>query len=258
MPDAVVPGYVEGQYLDVQSLLDEQPLCTELRIYTVRKAELGKLRGLDRLPLKSLELRWLSSPDLTDVPLPVSLVDLMIWHSSKLRSLKGLEAAPNIENLILEDNAPLDDATAISHLKNLRSLSIQGGFSSQQKLASLDAIEGLPIERLTLRAIAGADLDLSPVARLKKLHELDLHGPNFDPGELAKVAAAHPWFLDQLLQLSDYPLGGMGCKKCGGVQKEMFLRRKKFLRCPTCDENGIRREVQGFLELVDEARRSSA
>ena len=123
-----------------------------------------------------------------------------------------------------------------------------------QKLSNLDAIEGLPIEKLTLRAVAGADVDLSPVARLKNITVLDIHGPNFAPEELAKVAAAHPWFLEQLLDLKDYPLSGMNCKKCGGVQKEMFLRRKKFLWCPNCNQSGIDRVLDEFKGLVRQAK----
>ncbi len=224
-----MPDHIEGEQLNIPSLLQERPLRTELAIYTVHKAHLYKLAGLDGLPLESLELRWLSAPDLTPVPFPPALSTLMVWHCSKLRSLKGLEVVSQLQHLVLEDNAPLEDATALSALKDLKSLSITGGFTSQQKVSSLDAISGLPIERLTLRAIAGGELDLSVVADLPNLKELDVHGPNFAPKELAKVAAVHPWFLDQLLDLEDYTLPGMKCKTCGGSQKQLFLRRKKYL-----------------------------
>ena len=243
-------AFVEGKNLNVDELLREQPQRSQLAIYTVRKSELDKLNGLNRLPLTSLELRWLSSADLTPVQFPSELQNLMVWHSSKLRSLEGISAAPNLMNLVLEDNGPLENTTQLSVLKNLRTLSITGGFTSIQKIASLDAIEGLPIEKLTLRAVAGANLDLSPIARLPNIRELDIHGPNFAPEELAKVAAAHPWFHEQLLDLDDYAMPGMRCKKCGGIQKEMFLRRKKFLWCPSCNQSGIDRVLDRFNELV--------
>ena len=249
-------SHIEGRYLDIPSLLSEVPKPESLAIYTVRKSELGRLELLDKLPLTSLELRWISVEDLAQVPLPKSLKSLMIWHCSKLRSLDGLEKAPKLENLSLEDNAPLEDATAIASLKNLKSLSIMGGFTSEQKISSIDAVADLPIERLTLRAIAGGELDLSPVAGLSKLKELDMHGPNFAAEELAKVAAAHPWFLDQLLDLEDYRLPGMKCRKCGGTQKKMFLRRKKFLWCPACNQAGIDRLLGEFMELVEKQRKS--
>ena len=246
--------YIEGKDLDMAVLLGEQPLRTELAIFTVHKRDIAKLRGLDQLPLTSLGLRWISAPDLTEVPLPAGLKDLNVWHCSKLRSLDGLEQAAGLERLLLEDNAPLEDASALAALTRLKDLTIQGGFTAQQKVTSLAAIEGLPIERLGLRAIAGGDLDLSPVARLERLKELDLHGPNFAREELAKICAAHPWFYEQLLDLEDYTLPGMRCKTCGGKQKQMFLRRGKFLMCPSCDRAGIKRAFAGFDRLVEAAR----
>lgn len=247
--------YIEGKDLDVQSLLAEAPRPTELSIFTVRNKDLHKLHRLDELPLKILGLRWISAPDLREVPLPKSLTDIAIWHCSKLRSLEGLEQAPNLKSLVLEDNAPLENSGAIGTLKKLETLYIQGGMVSLQKINNLDAIEGLPIKLLGVRGIQGSHIDLSPVARLPYLRELDIHGPNFRPEELAKVAAAHPWFLDQLLDLADYKLGGMRCKNCNGLQKQMFLRRKKFLRCPKCDASEIQKAIDGFLQLVEQAHR---
>ncbi|MCV0424447.1 MAG: hypothetical protein K5905_03160 [Roseibium sp.] len=80
---------------------------------------------------------------------------------------------------------------------------------------------------MTLIAVDGGSLDLAPVARLPHLESLDLHGPNFAPDELAKVAAAYPWFLNQLMKLPDYPIDGMACKKCGNRKKELFIKGKK-------------------------------
>ena len=245
---------IEGKQLHVPSLLAENPQRRELAIFTVHHRDLERMKGLDRLPLTSLGLRWISAPDLKRVPLPGTLRDLAIWHCSKLRSLDGLEAAADLRTLVLEDNGPLEDAGALAGLKHLSTLSIQGGFVSKQKILSLEALEGLPIRNLTLRAVQAGGVDLSPVARLSQLERLDIHGPNFDPAELAKVAAAHPWFLDQLLDLEDYGLKGMKCKKCNGTQKQMFLRRKKFLWCPKCDEKGLQRTIEGFLDLVEKAR----
>ena len=246
--------YIEGKDLDMAALLGEAPQRTELAIFTVHNRDLPKLQGLEKLPLTSLGLRWISAPYLRDVPLPPGLKDLNIWHCSKLKSLAGLEQASGLERLLLEDNAPLEDAGALSALTQLKDLTIQGGFTAQQKVTSLAGIEGLPIEKLSLRAIAGGDLDLSPVARLKHLKELDLHGPNFAREELAKVCAAHPWFYEELLDLKDYTLPGMRCKKCGGRQKEMFLRRGKFLMCPFCDAGAIERALAGFDGMVEAAR----
>ena len=247
-------NYIEGKDLDMAALLAERPPRKELAIFTVHNRELGRLEGLDQLPLTSLGLRWISAPDLRQVPLPPGLESLAIWHCSKLRSLDGIEQARGLKQLVLEDNAPLEDASALAALTSLAELSIQGGFTAQQKVTSLAGISDLPIAKLTLRAIAGGDLDLTPVARLKKLEALDLHGPNFARQELAKVCAAHPRFYARLLDLKDYGLKGMRCKKCGGKQKEMFLRRGKFLMCPSCDRAAIERALSGFDRLVEAAR----
>lgn len=246
--------YIEGRDLDMAALLAEEPRRTELAIFTVHNKDLGRLAGLDQLPLTSLGLRWLSAPDLTQVPLPPGLQSLAIWHCSKLRSLDGIEQARGLKQLVLEDNAPLENAGALAELTCLTELSIQGGFTAQQKITSLAGIAKLPIEKLTLRAIAGGELDLSPVASLKKLKELDLHGPNFAREALAKVCAAHPWFYESLKDLKNYSLEGMRCKKCGGKQKEMFLRRGKYLMCPVCDKAAIERALAGFDQLVEAAR----
>lgn len=247
-------AHIEGQDLDIEKLVEEHPPRSELAIFTIRKADLAKLKGLDLLPLKTLGLRWMSAPDLTEVPFPKTLKELSVWHCSKLRSLNGLQEAENLEHLGLEDNGPLENLDAIGGLKNLTSLTIIGGFNALQKISSLKALEGLKIRRLILRAVAGSDLDLSPVAGLGHLEALDIHGPNFEPRELAKVAAAHPWFLEQLLDLEDYTLGGMNCAKCGGRQKQMFLKRKKFLRCPICDEAIMHRTIDEFVKLVESLR----
>ena len=118
-------SYIEGKDLNLETLINEEPQKSELAIYTIRKSELPKLQGLQHLPLQSLELRWLSSPDLTSVPLPATLENLMVWHSSKLKSLNGIEAAANLKSLVLEDNGPLEDLTSVSKLKNLMSYRLQ-------------------------------------------------------------------------------------------------------------------------------------
>ena len=73
----------------------------------------------------------------------------------------------------------------------------------------------------------------------------------------AKVAAAHPFVLKQLLDLEDYGLAdSMGlCGKCGTRKKQMFLKGRKFLWCPDCERKGIDRLLGQFAEAVEQARR---
>ena len=222
----------DAERLDIPDLAARMPEGSSLSIDTIRKSDLKRLKGLETLSLSFLGLRWLSAVDLTAVPLPATLKEIRVWHSNKLKSLNGVEAAPDLELLDLRENGPLEDATALRALPKLHTLSIAGGHSSLQNLASLDFLEELPIRHLTLIAVNGSSLDLDPVARLPHLEKLDLHGPNFVPDELAKVAAAYPWFLDQLMKLPDYPIEGMACKKCSGRKKELFIKGKKRALVP--------------------------
>lgn len=245
---------IEGKDLNIDNLSRAHPTLTELSLHNVRTAYLPKLADLEKLPLHSLGLRWFAGADLTALSFPPNLQHLTIWHSSKLRSLKGLEAAKALETLVLRDNGPLEDLSALRDLPALKTLSIEGGYGEPQKISTLAQLDGLPLRSLQLRAVKGVALDLTPLTHLPDLNELDLHGPNFDPAELAKVAAAHPWFYDQLRDLKDYPLQGMRCKKCGGVQKEMFLRGKKFLWCPICSKSGLQKVLDAFDAQVTAAR----
>lgn len=243
---------IEATKLDVAAL---PAGLTDLGIYTIRKADLHRLTGIERLPLKTLALRWLSARDLTDVPLPPTITGLSLWQSPKLRSLEGIEAAPNLTSLFLQDNGVLEDAAGLHHLPKLTALAIQGGMNDNQKIASLGFLDGMALEHLTLTAIQGADLDLGPVARMATLKEIDIHGRSFRPRELAKVAAAHPGFYAGLIELSEYPdFLGMRCKTCGGVQKQLFLRQVKFLWCPVCEATGLAKQLAKFARMVDAAR----
>ncbi len=242
-----------AERLDVDDLALRMPQGSSLSINTIRKSDLKRLRGLEKLPLAFLGLRWLSASDLTVIPMPPSVVELRIWHSNKLCSLIGIEAAPKLEQLALRENGPLEDASALRELPKLRSLSIEGGQTSLQQIASLDFLEGLPLQELVLIAVDGAELDLGPIARLPALTSLVITGAHFAPEELAKVAAAHPWFFDQLMDLPDCLISGTGCKKCRGSQKEMFLKGTKGLWCPVCSEAGLDKALDGFKALVEAA-----
>ena len=245
----------DAERLDVPYLAQRMPAGSSLSINTIRKSDLKRLKGLESLSLEFLGLRWLSAPDLTAVPLPPSLAELRIWHSPKLKSLSGIEAAPDLEQLDLRENGLLEDATALRNLPRLRTLSIEGGHTSLQKIANLDFLEGLPLQHLSLVAVDGASLDLGPVARLPELETLVLHGPSFSHQELAKLAAAHPWFYDQLTDLPDCSINGTTCKTCGGRQKMLFLKMVKGLWCPICDKKGLETALKAFDDLVADARR---
>ncbi|MEM9814396.1 MAG: hypothetical protein AAF913_17195 [Pseudomonadota bacterium] len=249
MGDTVI---LTGETFDLSRVPDSARV---LRLHTVRKAHLGKLAGLQDLPLRELELRWISAPDLEALPLPACLQTLKIWHSPKLRSLRGVERATALRTLVWTDTGTLEDAMPLAQVPEFRELRIEGGPGSSQKTADLAFLADLRLESLTLRGIAGASLDLSPVAALAEGTRIEIHGPSFKPEELAKVAAAHPPVLDDLMALRDYPPSlGLACKTCGGIRKELFLRGKKGLWCPVCEAKGLTAQLNAFRTLVEAAR----
>ncbi|SFI56556.1 hypothetical protein SAMN04488095_1246 [Jannaschia pohangensis] len=180
----------DGERLDLSTLGH----VTELSVNTIRKADLKRLRGLDALPLEALALRWLSASDLTVVPMPPGLRALRLWHSSKVKTLDGIEQAPGLMALDLRELGQPLDLLAVAGLRDLRRLSVQGGYGAGQRIVSLAPLSGLPIEDLTLMAVDGADLDLGPVTRMRALRKLTLTGTKLDPAGMAAIKAAHAWF----------------------------------------------------------------
>ncbi len=238
---------IEGSKLDVSALGD----IAGLSIQTIRKLELGKLQGLDGLQLKELELRWLSAADLTVVSFPKTLVSFRIWHSPKLKSLEGLETAENLKELYIRENGSPLDISALRALTKLEHLIIDGGYGDGNTLTGFDVLEGLPIEHLTMINIKGADLDLGPVARLPQLKELDLPTRLFPAEEVAKVAAAKPWYYEQLKDLPKAKSHFANpCKKCGQMPHELFLKGKKFLWCLDCQGARVAEHLADFDALV--------
>ncbi len=245
---------IEAAKLDTASLPSG---LTDLSIHTIRKSNFRRLEGLGSLPITALGLRWLSAQDLTAVPLPKGLKSLTLWQSPKIRTLAGIEQAPALETLHFEDNGILEDGSALGALPHLKALTIEGGMNAKQKLRSLDFLDGLNLNWIRLSGIEGADLSLAALTRMPNLTHIDIHARSFAPAEIARVAAAHPGFHEELLKLPDYPpFLGMRCKSCGGVQKEMFLRRVKFLWCPVCETEGIARQLKKFERMVDTTRAS--
>lgn len=227
----------------------------ELALYEVRKADLPRLAGLARVPLKVLELRWVTAPDFTAIPLPEGLEELEIWHSPKLKSCDGIGQAPGLQRLKWWDTGALEDGSALAGLPELRVLEIEGGMNAKQKVASFDFLRGLRLERLAMNGIAPAGLDVAPVLEMKSLRKVEVHGSDLDIDSVAALAARFPGVHRQIVELEDYPASlGMRCKACGGVQKMLRLRRRKFLWCPACEAEALGRVLADFERRVEAAR----
>lgn len=251
---------VWGEALDID-ILKALPRLEALQVYKIRTRDLPKVQALGDLPLKGLSLRFWPEPDLTAFRPPPGLETLTVWQSNKLLSLDGVEAARDLQVLVLNDNGKLQGLEPLTALRKLRLLSITGGIWNKQKTAGLGALAGLEaLRELQLRGIDGRGIDLAPVAQIPGLERLDLWARDFAMEEVAKVAAAYPWFLDQLLDLKDYGLrDSFGiCDKCDSTRKQMFLKGRKFLWCPNCDKKGLNRLLGLFQAAVEDARAAFA
>ena len=247
---------VWGEAVDVD-ILKTRPKLDVLEIYKIRTRDLAKIERLSELKLNHLSLRFWAEPDLTALRPPRGLKSLTVWQSNKLVRLDGIEAAAGIEQLFLNDNGRLQSLDPIRTLPNLSALYLTGGIWNKQKTDGLSALDGLQsLRRLQLRGIDGRGVDLTPVARLPNLERLDLWARDFALEEVAKVAAAHPMYLEELLALEDYALrDSYGiCAECNGTKKMMFLKRRKFLWCPVCEKAGLDRLISVFMAAVETAR----
>ncbi len=245
-----------GEAVDVD-ILKTLPKLESLEVYKIRPRDLPKVQRLGELRLEGLNLRFWSEPDLRGFRPPTGLKALTIWQSNKLVSLDGIESAAELEELALNDNGRLQSLAPLRSLPALTALYLSGGIWTKQETDGLEGIERLTgLRKLQLRGIDGRGVDLTPVARMASLEWLDLWARDFPMEEVAKVAAAHPFFLEQLLDLDDYPLrDSFGlCGKCGAMKKEMFLKGRKFLWCPDCDRKGLDRLLGIFADAVDQAR----
>ena len=248
---------VWGEAIDVD-ILKTLPKLEAIEVYKIRPRDLPKVQRLGELRLSGLSLRFWSEPDLTAFRPPAGLTELTIWQSNKLVSLEGIEAAADLETLALNDNGRLQSLEPLKALPYLTALYLSGGIWTKQETAGLDGLDHLEgLRRLQLRGIDGRGVDLTPVARMPKLEWLDIWARDFPMEEVAKVAAAHPFVLKQLLDLEDYGLRdsyGL-CGKCGTMKKVIFLKGRKMLWCPDCERKGLDRLLGLFNDAVEQARK---
>lgn len=242
---------VWGEAVDVD-ILKTLPRLETLNVYKIRSKDLPGVQRIGELSLKNLSLRFWPEPDLTVFNFPQGLETLTVWQSNKFVRLDGIQAAADLEILELNDNGRLESLEPIRALPKLHTLHLTGGIWTKQQTDGLEALAGLKTLRaLHLRGIDGRGVDLTPVTQLPNLELLDLWGRDFPMEEVAKVAAAHPMFLEQLLQMVDY---GDICKTCGGTKKLMFIRRRKAFWCPVCEKEGLDRLLAKFMNAVEQAR----
>jgi hypothetical protein len=249
--------WIDGTAKDF-SALREFVALKALRIYRLPRRNVPVLARC-RLPrLTTLSVRHADAEDFEFLSGFVTLDTLTVWQSPKLKRLDGIERLTRLTIIGLTELGAIESLAPLAALTGLRSLGLSGGMNTTQMLPSLAPLRTLTgLERLNLTAAKVSDGDLDPLCDLSGLTHLELPPRGFEPAEIARVAAAHPFWRRQLLQLQDFDqwAGTGGCKKCGTHRQVLFLRRKKLLWCPKCEGAKLAALVADFERLVEEKRR---
>jgi hypothetical protein len=122
---------------------------------------------------------------------------------------------------------------------------------SYSALTSLTALE-----RLMLLGVRPADLDLSSIAAMRHLHEVEISGvKEFTLEQFAGLAAALPHARGRTLQPCAHIPGWTPCQRCGGevvLLKGAPPRARKFL-CRTCHASLLAAHVAKWTAARDAA-----
>jgi hypothetical protein len=249
--------WVDGTARDFATLREFEAL-TSLRIYRLPRRHVPVLAACRWPALTTLSVRHADAGDLAFLGTLARLETLTVWQCPKLKRLDGIGRLTRLTALYFNDLGAIESLEPLAALTGLRTLALTGGIEKTQALPSLAPLKALGrLEQLHLTSAKVAGGDLGPLAELPRLARLELSPRCFEPAELARLAAAHPFFLRALLALPDFDTwdGAPGCKTCKGRRKVLFLRRKKLLWCPRCEGKKLQALLEGFERLVEETRR---
>ena len=194
--------WIDGTAKDFAALREFQR-CNGLQVYRLPRRHVPVLAGC-RLPrLTALSVRHADTGDLQFLAGFATLENLMVWQCPKLTRFDGLERLTRLRALALNDLGAIESLAPLAALTQLEALGLTGGVWTTQGLPSLQPLRALTkLERLNLVAAKVIDGDLGPLCDLKHLSQLELSPRNFEPAELARVAAAHPFWRRWLLDLA--------------------------------------------------------
>ena len=249
--------WVDGTAKDIAALREFEALAT-LRIYRLPRRHVPVLAACPLPRLTTLSVRHADAGDLEFLGGFAPLETLTVWQCPKLTRLDGIGRLTRLTSLYFNDLGTIESLAPLAALTGLRILALTGGIEKTQTLPSLAPLHALnQLEQLHLTSAKVIDGDLSPLADLRRLAQLELSPRYFEPDELARLAAAHPFYLRALLALPDFDTwnGAPGCKKCKSCRKVLFLRRKKLLWCPRCEGAKLAAQVVQFERLVEEKQR---
>ena len=157
---------------------------------------------------------------------------LKIQDCGALRTLDGADGLMGVKNLVISTPPTWDGSN--------RKIEID----SFAPLASLKSLE-----RLLLLGVRPKDLDLSTIAKMTHLEDVDIGGvPEFTIQHYARLAKALPHAEGRCLR-PYYEIKGVGfCKKCKGQQVLLNgapPRARKWL-CPVCNRKKIDEHVAAW------------
>jgi len=249
--------WVDGTAKDFAALREFEAL-TQLTLYRLPRRHVPVVAECRWPALTTLSVRHANAGDLEFLGKLATLETLTVWQCPKLKRLDGVERLKRLTSLYFNDLGAIESLEPLAALTRLRILALTGGIEKTQALPSLAPLRALrKLDQLHLTSATVAGGDLGPLAGLPRLARLELSPRNFEPDELARLAATHPFFLRALLALPDFDTwnGAPGCKTCKGGRKVLFLRRKKLLWCPRCEGKKLTALLEGFGRLVEEKRR---
>jgi hypothetical protein len=181
----------------------------------------------------------------------------------RLDTLEPLQAFDRLRVLKIQSGFKLREIASVASLTTLRELMLSTptgsdgsgrviNVPSYAPLASLTALE-----RLRLLGVRPADLDLSSIAAMRQLHELEIGGvKEFTLEHFARLAAALPNARGRTLQPFTHIPGWTPCQRCRG---EVVMlngappRARKFL-CRTCHANLLAAHVAKWNLAVARSR----
>lgn len=147
----------------------------------------GTMHSLTRLVVHD----WRSG-DLSTLRDLSQLRSLSLAGSPRLKNLKGLEELTALKELILFDCGSYTSVGPISRLTQLKTLSIEGGFTVPLRLESLKPLAGLiGLENLRLASMRVTDGSLAPLRTLSKVRSTFITA-QFAASELRELARALP------------------------------------------------------------------
>jgi hypothetical protein len=175
-------------------------------------------------------------------------------------SLKPLAVLAGVQVLKIQDSGTLrtlDGAAALAGI-NYLVISTPPTWDGTNRRIEVDSFKPLTsltsLERLVLLGVRPKDLDLSPIASMTHLKDVDIGGvPEFTIEHYAKLSAALPNAEGRCLQPYFEIKGLVFCKKCrtGQVMLTGTAPRARKWMCPKCNAKKIAEHVRLWESLKE-------